>query len=286
MPRAVPLEYLIDPYEVLQVSKTATVEEIRKAFKRLVLKAHPDKNPNRQEWSGRKVKELFHAFEMIGDAERRRQYDELARQRLEERIEGVKRQTWPPPTEKDLFFFRKNDPECLALRILYLLLHQRGDEAEQLLTQSEQALGTDFLSEQLDRNDYLDCLFLLGEHLIKRKRFWEAHRRLVLLYRQERPMRFRRHYFELVVDALKSLYLRQLPRTLEPAALVEALQGALRELEWTPKELARLRLTLAKAFHAMGQKHRVEENLQAAMRADPGCRPSRRRSAEMAAEKG
>lgn len=64
-----------DPYKVLGVSPSASTEEIHKAFRMLAAKYHPDRNPDSQEEASIKFKEVSSAFEIIGDEERRRQYD-------------------------------------------------------------------------------------------------------------------------------------------------------------------------------------------------------------------
>lgn len=63
-------------YEVLGVSKDATKEEIRKAYKTLAKKYHPDLNKNSSE-SETKFKEINEAYEVLKDPEKRRKYDEL-----------------------------------------------------------------------------------------------------------------------------------------------------------------------------------------------------------------
>jgi DnaJ-class molecular chaperone len=63
-----------DPYSVLGVSKTATPEEIKKAFRRLAKKHHPDQNatdPKAKE----KFAEASAAYEILGDAEKRGKFD-------------------------------------------------------------------------------------------------------------------------------------------------------------------------------------------------------------------
>lgn len=64
-----------DPYKVLGVSPSSSKEEIHKAFRILAAKYHPDRNPDSQEEASIKFKEVSSAFEIIGDDERRRQYD-------------------------------------------------------------------------------------------------------------------------------------------------------------------------------------------------------------------
>jgi curved DNA-binding protein len=63
-----------DPYEVLGVSRTASVEEIKKAYRRLARRYHPDLNAN-NERAEAKFKELSEAYEIVGDQARRRTFD-------------------------------------------------------------------------------------------------------------------------------------------------------------------------------------------------------------------
>jgi DnaJ-class molecular chaperone len=61
-----------NPYVVLGVSQTATESEIRKAFRSLAKKYHPDINPQ----AGEKFREINSAYEILSDETKRRQYDE------------------------------------------------------------------------------------------------------------------------------------------------------------------------------------------------------------------
>jgi curved DNA-binding protein len=65
-----------DYYQVLGVSKKATEEEIRKAYRKLAVKYHPDKNQGKKD-AEEKFKEISEAYQVIGDAEKRKQYDKL-----------------------------------------------------------------------------------------------------------------------------------------------------------------------------------------------------------------
>jgi DnaJ-class molecular chaperone len=64
-----------DYYEVLGVSRTASTDEIKRAYRRLAKQYHPDRNPD-DAASEAKFKEVQHAYDVLGDAKKRRQYDQ------------------------------------------------------------------------------------------------------------------------------------------------------------------------------------------------------------------
>lgn len=65
---------MTDPYEVLGVSKTASQEEIKKHYRKIAKKFHPDLNPGNKE-AEKKFKEASHAFDQIGTVEARNKFD-------------------------------------------------------------------------------------------------------------------------------------------------------------------------------------------------------------------
>lgn len=65
-----------DYYEILGVSRTASADDIKKAYRKLALKYHPDRNPNNKE-AEEKFKEAAEAYAILSDAEKRAQYDQF-----------------------------------------------------------------------------------------------------------------------------------------------------------------------------------------------------------------
>src|SRR6056297_4249522 len=65
-----------DYYEVLGISKSATKEEIKKAYRKMALKFHPDKNPDDTE-AEVKFKEAAEAHEVLSDDNKKARYDQF-----------------------------------------------------------------------------------------------------------------------------------------------------------------------------------------------------------------
>jgi curved DNA-binding protein len=65
-----------DYYEVLGVKKTASEEEIKKAFRKLAMKHHPDRNPGNKQAEER-FKEINEAYAVLSDKQKRQQYDQF-----------------------------------------------------------------------------------------------------------------------------------------------------------------------------------------------------------------
>src|SRR5206468_8351698 len=65
-----------DYYETLGVARSAKVEDIKKTYRKLARKYHPDLNPNNKQ-SEEKFKEIQEAYEVLSDPEKRKKYDQL-----------------------------------------------------------------------------------------------------------------------------------------------------------------------------------------------------------------
>lgn len=67
----------MDYYRILGVSREASDDEIKKAYRKLVFQHHPDRNPDSKDAEA-KIREINAAYEIVGDVEKRRSYDRLS----------------------------------------------------------------------------------------------------------------------------------------------------------------------------------------------------------------
>ncbi len=65
-----------DYYEVLEISKSASADEIKKSYRKMAIKYHPDKNPGDKE-AEEKFKEAAEAYEVLSDDQKRARYDQF-----------------------------------------------------------------------------------------------------------------------------------------------------------------------------------------------------------------
>ncbi|XP_007555690.1 dnaJ homolog subfamily B member 6b isoform X2 [Poecilia formosa] len=73
---------MVEYYQILGVQKNASQEDIKKAYRKLALKWHPDKNPDNKEEAERRFKELSEAYEVLSDENKRSLYDRYGKDGL------------------------------------------------------------------------------------------------------------------------------------------------------------------------------------------------------------
>ncbi|THG11632.1 hypothetical protein TEA_000457 [Camellia sinensis var. sinensis] len=79
----------VDYYKVLQVDRNAKDDDLKKAYRKLAMKWHPDKNPNNKKDAESKFKQISEAYDVLSDPQKRAVYDQYGE-------EGLKGQVPPP----------------------------------------------------------------------------------------------------------------------------------------------------------------------------------------------
>jgi len=75
-------------YEMLELPKNASEADIKKAYRRLALKWHPDKNPDNQKEAEKRFKEISEAYEVLSDSNKRQIYDRYGKEGLNRHNSG------------------------------------------------------------------------------------------------------------------------------------------------------------------------------------------------------
>jgi len=66
-----------DYYGILGIPRNASDAEVKKAYRRLAMQYHPDRNPGKEKWANDKFKEINEAYGALGDPQKRGQYDQF-----------------------------------------------------------------------------------------------------------------------------------------------------------------------------------------------------------------
>jgi hypothetical protein len=173
-------------YELLGVEQAATAAEIKKAFREKAKLLHPDIAGDAAEANMRR---LLTAYETLSSEQRRHEYDRAYSRFVASR--GFDYRTWLKE--------QGDNPVYQAKLIFFELLHLEEDEAIALWRKHG---GINFAMEQyLDREDWMDCTFILAEELDRRQHCYEAFRLLVLIVREERRL----PYFRLFAPEMEKL---------------------------------------------------------------------------------
>ena len=99
---AAPEDTFVDYYELLEVEQTDSADAIRKSYRRLALRMHPDKNPGQEEEAKKRFVKLQEAYEVLSDEQERAWYDQN-RERL---IHGIEEEEDDDDVDAKFQFFR------------------------------------------------------------------------------------------------------------------------------------------------------------------------------------
>jgi curved DNA-binding protein CbpA len=240
-------------YSLLGLRPEASSGEIKKAFRERAKKLHPDIAGERASGEMRK---LLGAYEILSDENRRFEYDRAYRRF----------------TRKYHFDYRTflreraDDPESQAKLVFFELLHLEEDEAIAIWRRQG---GLDFPMERyLDREDWMDCAFILAEELEKRDCCYEAFVLLANLVREERRRPYFRHFAAEVETALKELVRLRLKAAVGGETYVECLERLL-GMGFSSRDESRWMRSMAETLIGLGDRGGAEAALREALRRDP-----------------
>jgi curved DNA-binding protein CbpA len=244
---------MMDHYSLLGIDNTASPQDIKRAFREKAKRCHPDIAGTE---GAEIMRKLLNAYEVLSNEDRRGEYDRAYNRFVKGDRFDYRRYLHEDP----------DDPARQAKLVFFDLLHLEEDEAL-AVWRNQGGLGF-ALEKYLDREDWLDCSFILAEELAKRGAYYEAFILLTDIIREERQTPYFRHYTEEIETTLKELVRLHLKAAVDGETFVECM-GALLELGFPPKDEARWMRAMAEALIRLGEIKDAEAIFREALRRDP-----------------
>lgn len=184
---------LPDYYQILRISPDAGSDDIKKAFRRRAKEIHPDTTDDSPKTLAA-MRELLTAYETLINSELREEYDIRHRQAFPEGGFNY----------RDFLVSRLSDPDSAGKLIFFDLLHAHEREAMDLYDKLVREKDFD-LSQHLDREDFMDCAFLIAEEYEEDQNYEAAFNLFLTLIRFELERPYFKHFFQELLDRMRSL---------------------------------------------------------------------------------
>jgi curved DNA-binding protein CbpA len=240
-------------YSLLGIEDDATSQDVKRAFRERAKRIHPDIAGS---GGSEAMRKLLTAYEVLSDEERRYEYDRAYRRFV--KAGGFDYRN----------FLRENpdDPVSQAKLVFFSLLHLEEEEA--LAVWRFQG-GLDFpMQEYLDREDWMDCTYILAEELEKRECYYEAFVLFAALIREERRQPYFRHFSIELENSLKEMVRLRLRAAVDGETYLECLETLL-EIGFPAKDEARWMRSMAETLMRLGRRNGAEAVFRDALKRDP-----------------
>ncbi len=251
-----------DCYSILGVHSSSSAAEIKRAFRSRAKALHPDITG---EASGdERMLALIRAYETLSDPERRAEFDSMYA-RFRAVREGTDAVTG---FDYRLWLMERTDAESRAKLIFFDLLHGLETEAVAEFAAQRALAGGFTLSRFFDREDFMDCGFILAEELAERADYYEAFLLLAEVVQLEREKPYFRHFFPEVIIFVRDLIRVRIPASLTDELALDCYELAL-ELGLGKKDDAYVLRLMAASYERLGDGRMAWRCLSQALRMDP-----------------
>jgi len=237
-------------YDLLGIQRDAAGDEIKRAFREKAKQLHPD---IAGAGADEAMRRLLTAYEVLSNAERRFEYDRIYARLFAKT--GFNYRVWLREQGDDLSSQTK--------LFVFELLHLEEDEAIRIWRANG---GINFPMENfLDREDWMDCVFILAEELEKRGSVYEAFRLLALLVREERRLPYFRHFMAEIETRLREMVRLKLKAQVDEETWIDSLELLL-TLDFPAQDMLRWSHALAQALYDAGDAAGAEQVIRNATR--------------------
>lgn len=258
-------------YAVLQVERQAGLAEIKRAFRRLLKRYHPDKNRTNAAWAEQRTREIVEAYHVLSDERRRKFHDQQLRV---ESFEAATPNGAAPPVPPT------NGAAARCRQLFDYLLRGNTEVALNLYESLRGENRTFDLYPYLSLKDHLDCKFLLGEAYEQRGQLDEALALYEEVFQEELEGPRLRYFFDEVQDRIITIYCQHVPKLPDPHEAARHFQHALK-LGLPFRDRAEIRKRLAETLMKIGDLEGARRELREAIRSHPGIKGVQRLAARL-----
>ena len=255
-----------DCYHLLGVKSSASAAEIRRAFRQKAKSIHPDIPDNlaSDRDNAARMRQLILAYETLSNPESRAEFDATYAKfrKFSEGTEAVN------GFDYRLWLMERDDNESRAKLIFFDLFHNLEEEAVAEYLSLRKKDGPFVLSRYFDREDFMDCGFILAEEMTFRGEFYEAFVLLAEVIQLERRKPYFRHFFPEVIIIARDIVRNRLSGTVGDELALDCLETAL-ELKFGKKDDAWILKLMAFCYDRLGDRHTARLCLAEALRLDP-----------------
>lgn len=260
-----------DHYLTLQIETSASDEEIKRAFRRLAKKFHPDKNPGSEKVAEQRFKQLIVAYEILSNRKSRDTYDRILRSSSVS-IRNIRRDNLRRKAKKDTVY--------LCRLILFELLNQNAESALEMYENLISEKPHFSLELYLNDADIRDCEFLLAEAYHQRGRFSEAARLYERVLERERKKSYFRGFKQEIELMLKNVYLQHIIRA-DSSEEVLANMKKILAMDLSKREAAWIHKKAAEAYYRTNDINNALRTLRHAFQINPKLTGAKRISRKL-----
>lgn len=250
---------MVNYYDILEVHQEVSAEEIKRSFRTLIKKYHPDIHSQNKQWAESKTKIIIQAYKTLSDSITREQYDKQYKHLFQTSRK-------PRPSKKEATI---DDDIQARIRIIFFDLldghiNTAVNNYERLLKDFK---DIDFLS-YLNHRDYIDCKFLLAEAYEKLKRYDVAIELYEIILERGKGSTNRRHLLHEIKERARNIYCRNLARYAPPEKALGYYEKVLK-LNLYKNENAFIYKKMAECFLKMEEYENALKHLNIALSLKP-----------------
>lgn len=249
---------MIDHYKTLGLNSDASAGDVKRAFRALAKKFHPDRNADRPQWATAQMKRLLEAHRVLSDTALRHVYNQKYAVVFERSV----------LKHRAKHYQRPNSPEAQADRILDDLLNGHARRAletyEKLLSRKD---GFE-LSHHLEQRDWVDCKFLIAEQYQETREYGKALALYEELYHGDGSAERNNYIKNEVRDRILRICCRSLAAGAAPGAAAQHYMRAL-ALDLPKARQAFVHKKIAECHLAIGDHESARRQLAVAFKLKP-----------------